>query len=94
MKTRKIQTSKKLDEDETSQRVPAVIIQYDHMSVMNDELTVDTRDFTPLAGRRFRNAPSGRPHRIRTMKKRPNRTIGLRFGGFRIHRLVHTKRLR
>jgi len=68
---------KKLDDDKVSRRVPAVIIQYDHESVANDELTVDTRDFPSLRGkvatRRYGRRPAPKST---TMKKRPNRTIG------------------
>mmetsp|Transcript_9177 Transcript_9177/g.21874 ORF Transcript_9177/g.21874 Transcript_9177/m.21874 type:complete len:295 (+) Transcript_9177:588-1472(+) len=82
LKTHKmnIPTPKKPDDDEVSLRVPAVIIQYDHMSVANDELTVDTRDFPPL---RNKNSKKHRNHvsrriasKSRSMKKRPDRTIG------------------
>lgn len=81
MKMQHANTHKKLDDDEVSLRVPAVIIQYDHMSVANDDLTVDTRDFIPLKsrdGRKHRNRaiPKRPAPRSRTMKKRPNRTIG------------------
>lgn len=72
-------TPKKPDDDEVSLRVPAVIIQYDHMSVAYDELTVDTRDFTPLwssKNHRNNNMPKRPGPRSRTMKKRANRTVG------------------
>ncbi|KAL3939584.1 MAG: hypothetical protein SGBAC_005712 [Bacillariaceae sp.] len=84
IKTQKIKTPtpapKKPDDDEVSLRVPAVIIQYDHMSVTYDDLTVDTRDFPPLRGKgskKHRNHLSRRTvSRNRTMKKRANRTVG------------------